>query len=113
MSTQVDWLTTSATHARLRADDGIARARKHADAVRKNWTDRAVDTLRAWAAGRGEFLFEDFRAAGLVSDPPDYHAWGAVTRTAARRGVIVATGNCKPAWTSNGSLKPTWRLARP
>ena len=110
---QTDWLTASASHARLRADHGIVRARKHADDARHQWTDRAVDTLRAWAAGRGEFLFEDFRAAGLVSEPPDYHAWGAVTRVASARGVIVATGNCRPAETSNGSLKPTWRLARP
>lgn len=108
---QADWLTASATHARLRADDGIARARRHADQVRRDWTQNAVDALRAWASCRGEFLLEDFRAAGLVPEPPDFHAWGAVTRVAAQQGVIVATGRVKPAYTSNGSLKPTWRRA--
>lgn len=108
---QADWLTASADHARLRADDGIRRARKHADSVRHEWTQRAVGSLDVWAIGRGEFLMEDFRAAGLVAEPPDYHAWGAVTRAAVNQGVIVATGNMRPATTSNGSMKPTWRRA--
>lgn len=108
---QLDLLTTPQQHARLRADDGIRRARKHADEVRRNWTQEAVDTLKAWASCRGEFLMEDFRAAGLVAEPPDYHAWGAVTRAAVNQGVIVATGNMRPATTSNGSMKPTWRRA--
>ncbi len=106
---QTDWLTTSTTHARLRADDGIARARRHADSTNRDWTDRAVDTLRAWAAGRGEFLAETFIAAGLVSDPPDPHAWGGVFRNAARQGVICRAGFARAA-SSNGQFKPTWRL---
>ncbi len=82
---QTDWLTTRATHARSRAADAIARARRHADSTNRDWTDRAVDTLRAWAAGRGEFLAETFIAAGLA-------------------------GFARAA-TSNGTFKPTWRAA--
>lgn len=107
---QLDLLTTPQRHARLRADDGIRRARRHADQVRHDWTRQAIDTLRAWAVGRGEFLAEHFIAARLIEDPPDPHAWGGVFRDAARSGLIVRAGFAR-AETSNGSFKPTWRLA--
>ena len=95
---QTDWLTCSAEHARRRADDGHA------------WTARTIAMLKSWAAGRGEFLAERFIRAGLVTEPPDPHAWGGVSRDAARSGVIVRAGFAR-AETSNGSFKPTWRLA--
>lgn len=108
---QTDWLTASAQHARLRADDGIRRAKEHAARVAlHDWTASAVKVLIAWAAGRGEFLAEQFISAGLVTDPPDPHAWGGVFRNAARQGVIVRVSFAR-ADTSNGSFKPTWRAA--
>lgn len=108
---QQDWLTASAEHARSRADDGIRRAREHAArAALHDWTATAVRVLTAWAASRGEFLAEEFIQTGLVTDPPDPHAWGGVFRNAARAGVIVRVGFAR-ADTSNGSFRPTWRAA--
>jgi hypothetical protein len=95
--------------AERRRDLGIERAVDHADRVRAEWSERAVELLRSWALGRPPFLAEQFRetAAKIVGHPPDARAWGAVVRAAAAEGYIRRVGYA-PALSSNLSPKCLW-----
>lgn len=111
MSLQADWLTASADHARMRTDEGALRAAEHAErALRRAWIENTLRLLKAWAAGRGEFLIEDFRAAGVAEEPPEPRAFGHIAKIAAARGILVHVG-FRRADTSHGAFKQTWRLA--
>ena len=62
-----------------------------------DWVDDALVRLAAYARDRArpEFCGEDFRhfwACTGRPPPTSHHAWGALFRLAARRGLIVATG---------------------
>lgn len=98
--------------AEARADEGMARAAQHAEAVAPGWCARAVESLRGFAKRQtGPFLIESARfvmqAEGLPV-PPEERAWGAVTRQASKAGFIAMTDRMGRAVTSNGSPKPLW-----
>lgn len=105
-------LMFAAPDYRARRDDGIRRARAHAEEVVCDWTATALQHLRAWAPGRAAFLAEDFRdaMAGVLPEPPDGRAWGAVFQQAAREHVVRRAGYA-PAKSSNGSPKCQWVAA--
>lgn len=98
--------------AEARADEGMARAAQHAEAVEPGWCACAVESLRDFAKRQaGPFLIETARfvmqANGLPA-PPEERAWGSVTRQAAKAGFIAMTDRMGKAITSNGSPKPMW-----
>lgn len=56
-----------------------AAAADRADRVHPNWTERAFEAFRAYAAEHAVFTTEDVRAASQsVPAPPDARAWGRV-----------------------------------
>lgn len=97
--------------ANARADRGISRAIDHAERSIPGWTDMALEALRQWVSKQTDaFTIEQARAAiaSSVERPPELRSWGAVTRAAKNRGLIVLDG-VAPAASSNGSPKPTYR----
>ena len=94
-----------------RRDRGILRAIDHAGA---DWQRGARGYLLEYlATHQGPFLAEDvreFAEARHFAHPPDGRAWGWVTRSAARDGLIVKVGYA-PAKSSNLSPKVQWRAA--
>lgn len=76
------------------AEAGMARAAEHADRVSDGWQDRAYEFLKLYALRNRSFTAEEVRAAavGLVPDPPDGRAWGAVMRRASRACLISREG---------------------
>lgn len=114
---QYDWLATSAKAAAKavkRRDKGIARAARHADAVVKDWQEKALDRLRLFIDERegAPFLAEEFVrwARFKVPAPPDKRAFGSVIQRAVKSGWIVKEGYA-PASSSNQSPKCLWRGA--
>lgn len=91
--------------ARRLADQGAQRAADHADAEEPGWTERAYGILVMFCARfpREAFTSEDVRLwaeqQGLPP-PPDARAWGTIFRLAAKRRVIMATGQ----WREGGAL---------
>lgn len=86
-----------------RKERGIARALEHAG---DDWKHAALNKVREWAAGPGRrckggaFAFEDVRAWAIeqeLAPPPDHHAWGGIALAATRLGLIVFTGQYRPA----------------
>jgi hypothetical protein len=74
-------------------DEGIKEAIDHAMAVEPSWGDIAYSFLMNLKP-TGIWMMEDIRKAaeGIVPDPPDSRAWGAVVRKAARDGIIEKVG---------------------
>ncbi len=95
--------------AERKRDEGIARAQRHAG---DPWTEFAVNLVRRYASEHPQFLTEDFVdwTRGLIAEPPDGRAWGAVMRIAARKGLVRKVGYA-PARTSNLSPKCVWSAA--
>ena len=99
--------------AAIRRDDGIRRARKHAEARLKSWRLLAMVALERYLVIRGsqEFLAEEFVEWGRkekVPQPPDGRAWGSVFSSARRLDIIERVGT-RNAATSNLSPKPLWK----
>jgi len=93
-----------------RRDDGIRRAKEHAESDAPGWTEAAAAYLREYARQTcGEpFLVENAIEVYRGARPANKRAWGAATQLAARRGWIVKAGYAL-ARSSNQSPKCTWR----
>jgi hypothetical protein len=95
-----------------RADDGIRRAREHAESVVHAWRSLALVSLERYLSeiGRRPFLTEQFirwsRANGLPA-PPDDRAFGSVIRSAVKLQIIEKEG-FRAAATSNLGIKTLW-----
>jgi hypothetical protein len=105
----------------MQADLFAARSRGHAlaglaaeraERTEPGWVDQAVDLLGTWARRQREpFTIERARLAIAkdLPEPPDGRAWGQVTLTAKRRGVIVQVPRLYlPAASSHGSPKAAY-----
>lgn|GEM_PF-1228856 len=97
-----------------RREDGMRRARKHADKVKKSWRLLGMVALEKFIAERGvrPFLAEEFVEwcrGNNVPQPPDGRAWGAVMSSARRLEIIEKVGTALAA-TSNLSPKVLWRV---
>lgn len=96
-----------------RRDVGIARAEDRANRDHIQWSEEAEAAVRLYCVQhpRKQFLTEDVRAwaesMGLVSQPENGRAWGAVIQRCARLGLIRRVGYA-PAKSSNLSPKPLW-----
>lgn len=75
------------------------------------WTERALAHVEHYAAMHKGFecMAEDIRmaAVGDLADPPDQRAWGAVIRSALRKGLIHKTDQFR--LDLHGSPKPVYR----
>lgn len=92
---------------------GMERTAARTERKHSGWVATAVEKLRAFADATTEiFTIEEARASieAQLPKPADLRAWGQVTQSARRLGVIVPAG-VKPAASSNGSLKPAYRRA--
>jgi|SRR5579862_2518976 len=116
----LDAPATKAYSRELR-DEGIKRAKDHADAVADNWHERAFGVFTRyaliqarWPSGAmKEFMTEDVRVFArenrLLPDPPDARAWGAVASRAVRTKLVRRVGYAAQRDPkSHGSPKPLW-----
>lgn len=95
------------------ANDGMARAVEHADAVEGDWSERAYQMLLDYALNHFEFMTENVRVwaheRGLPT-PPDGRAWGAITVRAVRDKIIIRDRyqftRIPPA---HSTPRPVWR----
>jgi hypothetical protein len=99
--------------AAIRRDDGIRRARKHAEARLKSWRLLGMVALEKYLVLRGDdkFLTEEFIEWGRkekVPQPPDGRAWGSVISSAQKLDIIEKAGT-RNAATSNLSPKVLWK----
>lgn len=100
--------------ARARGEIAAQRAADRADRDDPEWTARALQSLRTFAAAQaGVFTIEQARLtlelAGLPR-PHDGRAWGVITRQAVAAGHIERIrGAFFPAASSNGALKAVYR----
>lgn len=93
---------------------GAARAAKAAEKKCIDWLAKAHRALLSEVQKHSHqdvFTIEQLRVglAGVVEDPSDLRAWGAVTIKAIAERHIVKTGEYAPAASSNGSPKPLYR----
>lgn len=115
MTEQLELLERPPAMARARAaaDVGIERATARNEVENPGWVDAAVMRLRMFARhAPGVWTMEQAREVigAELPEPTDLRTWGAVTRTAAKRGYIERVPNVAiPAASSNGSVKPAWR----
>lgn len=79
-------------------DEGIERAKDHADEVSKDWSERAyqmlIDWLKGWPAGF-RFQIEGFRKVAQIRglpDPPTARAFGSLAVRARKEGLIISNG---------------------
>lgn len=77
------------------------------------WTDRALATLRVWLdlpEHDKTFAIEDFRRWAITDgglDFPSHHnAWGGLPRLAVNAGLIVWTGEYRPATSAKTHAHP-------
>lgn len=101
------------TAAERRAETGVRRSADRAcRAIDSLWMETALTFLASFAREQGghTFTVEQARAsiASKVAAPPDLRAWGAVTRLALKRHVLVPVGIARAA-SSNNSFKTTYR----
>lgn len=92
-----------------RRDEGMQRALDHAERVKKEWANKAIQELKVIIAKQTEpFLAEDL-ITGLTC-PPDKRAWGPIFRRLAMMGIIRSVGTGR-ANSSNRSFKVKWERA--
>lgn len=93
--------------AKKRRDSGIKRAVDHADQVHDNWSNAAFIFLNKFMRDHAEFMTEDVRVAaqGVLPEPPDPRAWGAVITRAYRSGLIKRIGYA-PVRHFNAHMRP-------
>lgn len=72
-------------------DKGIAQAINHADAVSPGWSKDAFLFLLNYMRTHSEFMGEEVRTAseGILPEPPDKRAWGAIMVRAVKSGLLV------------------------
>lgn len=115
MTEQLELLERPPAMARARAaaDAGIERVTSRNEDANPGWVDAAVMRLRIFAKhAPGVWTMEQAREviAAELPEPTDLRTWGAVTRTAAKRGYIAPVrGVYIAAASSNGSAKPAYR----
>jgi hypothetical protein len=98
---------------RRRRDEGMGRARMHAN----GWFDSYVAFIGAYARRNAEFLMEYVRMAWLNDGnepPPSAGAWGAAAHQARRLGLIAKTGRWAPSSSAlnHAHVYAVWRAAR-
>lgn len=103
----------SRPEARTRREDGMRRAREHAEKITKSWRLIGMVALERFLGERKDkpFLAEEFvdwSKKNGVPQPPDGRAWGSVLSSARKLDIIVKAG-VGLATTSNLSPKPLWR----
>jgi hypothetical protein len=115
MEQQLD-LIDPLTLARKRGHAGAQRAADKTErVVDPEWTEKAVEAIRKFAAHQGEMLFtmeicrRTIEVQGGLAAPTDLRAWGAVTLLAIRRGLIEPTKTYHPAASSNGAVRRCYR----
>jgi len=86
------------TQLALNLEEGRRRKRAGQRLVASHnslWMSQALDDLRVFAAERGEFTVEMFRATGKLlhrPQPTSANCWGAFASVAIRAGIIEPTG---------------------
>lgn len=99
--------------ARDRAERGMDRAARRAEALHADWCLKALDAVRAFARGQaGAFTVEQMRAVLEPQLPPvdELRVWGKVVVDARKAGFIEPVPRVfMAAASSNGCLKPAWR----
>jgi hypothetical protein len=75
-------------------DEGMARAKSHADVVYENWSACAYAALiRYVGVHLDDFTAEDVREWAIdVPEPPDRRAWGSVLLKGSRDRIIRRAG---------------------
>lgn len=77
-------------------DEGIERAKAHADEVSKDWSERAGKLLIEFMEHHvGPFMVEELRSYAALVDfdlPAHSRAWGGVIRSAAFKGLVERVG---------------------
>lgn len=78
------------------------------------WIVEAMDDLEAYAKTQQTFTLEEYRAhraAAGLREPESHHAWGALAQAAAKRRVIVFTGQYVNARSKRTHAHPVkvWR----
>jgi hypothetical protein len=75
-------------------DEGMERARVHADMRKADWSRDAYEFLLLFLQNNDEFLIEDVRneAEGILPEPPSKRAWGSIAVKAAKEGHIRKIG---------------------
>lgn len=76
-------------------DKGIKAALDNANRVDPGWGDKVYNLLKDFIkVYSGPFQFEDFRMSisGLIAEPPNKRAYGAIAARAAREGLITRVG---------------------
>lgn len=98
--------------AQARAEQGIDRAARRANALNAGWCEQATEALRRFAAHQAGFWTIEMARAVIEADlpkPTDGRAWGRVTQDALRLGYIVKTDKTAPAASSNAAAKPMFK----
>lgn len=85
--------------ARAQRDRGMAQAEAHANAVADGWSDLALAYLRRYAETHEQFpMFFVTQEAERDEAMPEVNpkAWGQITRSAIKAGIIAKTGAFMP-----------------
>lgn len=98
--TQPDLFTTAAA----RRDGALAAVEAAADEA---WKAEAWDLLVTYLEQHAEFHVDQLWSAGL-STPRESRALGPIILRAARKGLMVRSGQYRPSVRSNLSEKPVW-----
>lgn len=73
-------------------DEGMERAKVHAEKVNPGWNEKAYERLLEFLKSHhGEFMCEDLRAHFAMNDyelPPHNRAFGGIMMRAAKSGII-------------------------
>lgn len=102
---------------KAKADLSSARATGHAmaelcadraDKISDEWRARAFNAVVEFARSHERFVTEDVRAAYPNLAAHDDRAWGAVIRSAVKRGYVRAAG-ARPVKSSRGGYKTIWQ----
>ena len=100
--------------ARYRGEIGMQRAASANDRHTPQWSEGAMAALLRHVQTiphTASFIAEDIRLAveSKLPKPKDNRVWGSLTKSAAAKGYIVATGDYAPAKSSNASPKRLYR----
>lgn len=101
---QIDWVGGFEPPPRRRTkgdqlkEEGIRRAKEHADDVEPRWSDQAYEAVMNWVrqqpAGTTFVAFDvRERVRGVVPEPPNLRAWGSVFQRVIRSGAVKFAGH--------------------
>lgn len=93
-------------------NEGMQRAVDHANAVNKDWSEKAYAFLKEFIQKNTMFMTEDVRYAsqGIVPSPPTQRAWGSIIRRAAVEGLIIrATIKAVKNIKAHGANASVWK----